>query len=85
MKIGDPQPGFYPGISYPPNPLFIQETFIERSLCDRYYCKYREYNRDQNRSLPDFPGGAVVKNLPANAGHVGSIPGPGRSHMLWSN
>ena len=29
----------------------------------------------------DFPGGAVVKNLPANAGDTGSIPGPGRSHM----
>ena len=33
----------------------------------------------------DFPGGAVVKNPPANAGHTGSIPGPGRSHMPWSN
>ena len=33
----------------------------------------------------DFPGGAVVKNPPANAGDMGSIPGPGRSHMLWSN
>ena len=32
--------------------------------------------------MEDFPGGAVVKNLPASAGHardVGSIPGPGRS------
>ena len=28
-----------------------------------------------------FPGGAVVKNLPANAGDTGSIPGPERSHM----
>ena len=26
-----------------------------------------------------FPGGSVVKNLPANAGDVGSIPGLGRS------
>ena len=33
----------------------------------------------------DFPGGTVVKNLPANAGDTGSIPGPGRSHMLPSN
>ena len=23
----------------------------------------------------------MVKNLPANAGHMGLIPGPGRSHM----
>ena len=26
-----------------------------------------------------FPGGSVVKNLPPNAGDVGSIPGLGRS------
>ena len=25
------------------------------------------------------------KNLPANAGDMGSSPGLGRSHMLWSN
>ena len=36
-------------------------------------------------SFGDFPGGAVVKNPPANAGDTGSIPGPGRSHMLQSN
>ena len=28
----------------------------------------------------DFPGGAVVKNPPANAGDTGSSPDPGRSH-----
>ena len=33
----------------------------------------------------DFPGGAVVKNPPANAGDMGSSPGPGGSHMPWSN
>ena len=33
----------------------------------------------------DFPGGTVVKNLPANAGDTGLSPGPGRSHMPWSN
>ena len=32
-----------------------------------------------------FPGGAVVKNLPANAGDTGSNPGPGTSHMPQSN
>ena len=32
-----------------------------------------------------FPGGTGVKNLPANAGNMGSSPGPGRSHMLQSN
>ena len=32
-----------------------------------------------------FPGGAVVRNPPANAGDTGSSPGSGRSHMLQSS
>ena len=32
-----------------------------------------------------FPGGAVVENLPANAGDTGSSPGLGKSHMPRSN
>ena len=27
--------------------------------------------------LRDFPGGPVVKNLPSNAGDMGSVPGGG--------
>ena len=37
------------------------------------------------RKTVGFPGGTVIKNLPANAGDTGSIPGPGRSHMPRSN
>ena len=29
--------------------------------------------------VKSFPGGSVVKNLPANSGDAGSIPGSGRS------
>ena len=29
--------------------------------------------------MPSFSDGLVVKNPPANAGHMGSIPGLGRS------
>ena len=36
-------------------------------------------------SVQDFPGGPMVKNLSANAGDVGSIPGVGRPHMLWGS
>ena len=32
-----------------------------------------------------FPGGAVVESPPANAGDMGSSPGPGGSHMPWSS
>ena len=29
----------------------------------------------------DFPGGPVVKNLPAKVADMGSIPGLGRTHI----
>ena len=37
------------------------------------------------KNILGFPGGTVVENPPANAGHMGSSPGPGRSHMPRSN
>ena len=33
----------------------------------------------------DFPGGPLVKNLPANAGHTGCIPSLERLDMPWDN
>ena len=36
----------------------------------------------KRNEVPEFPGGAVDRNLPANAGDVSSIPGLGRSHTL---
>ena len=39
----------------------------------------------KNPSSRGFPGGSMVKDLPANAGDTGWIPDPGRSHMPWSN
>ena len=35
--------------------------------------------------MKDFLSGPVVENLPANAGDMGSIPGPGIFHMPWAN
>ena len=32
-------------------------------------------------AVNDFPGGTVDRNLPANAGDTGSVPGLGRLHM----
>ena len=40
---------------------------------------------ESKKMIQGFPGGAVVKNLPANAGDTGLSPGPGRSHMPQSN
>ena len=38
---------------------------VTASKCPQFKCPTR-----------DFPGGKVVKNTPANAGHMGSSPGP---------
>ena len=38
-----------------------------------------------NWTYGGFPGGAVIKNPPANAGDTGSSPGLGRSHMPRSD
>ena len=44
-----------------------------------------EYNGIAIWDCEGFPGGAVVKNPPANAGDTGSSPGLGRSHMPGSS
>ena len=33
----------------------------------------------------DFPGGPVVRNLPASAGEMGLIPGLERFHVPWGS
>ena len=39
----------------------------------------------KSRMTRDFPSGAVVGSVPANAGNTGSMPGLGRSYMPRSN
>ena len=46
---------------------------------------YTPNNWKQDLKERDSPGGPVVKNLSANAGDRGLIPGLGRSHMPWGN
>ena len=49
-------------------------------------CHMAKSKRRLHKSMArDFPGGAVVKNPPANAGDTGLSPGLGRSHMLLSS
>ena len=47
--------------------------------------KFQNHNMLIKNIKLDFPGGVVVKNPPANAADMGSIPGLGRSHMPRSN
>ena len=60
------------------------ETSREKQLGEIERVQGRE-NTTKNDEYQGFPGGAVVRNPPANAGHMGSSPGPGRSHMPRSN
>ena len=49
------------------------------------FSKVLGYKPAFKNKLCGFPDGAVVENLPANAGDTGSSPGLGGSHMPWSN
>ena len=47
-----------------------------------YYTRtYMFYKTLVKTNEVDFPGGPVVRSLPANAGDMGLIPGLGRFHM----
>ena len=58
-----------------------------RPLKNIYFQEHAENNllKFCIKKFRGFPGGAVVENLPANAGDTGSSPGLGRSHMPRSN
>ena len=49
--------------------------------CKLLYLKVGNYFK----TFRDFPGGPAVKNLPASAGDMGSIPGLRRFRVLWDN
>ena len=55
------------------------------SLPDNKAYKTLDTTLSFQRIIEGFPGGSVVENPPANAGHTGSIPGPEIPHMLGSN
>ena len=70
-----------------PKQTFLQRRHTDVQQTHEMMCNIAHYQRNENQNYNEggFPGGSVVKNLPANAGDMGSIPDPGRSHMQWSN
>lgn len=64
-------------------------TSREKNHVDRIFLRYDVMRMtfyvygfiSPNRKLQDFPGGSVVKNLPAKVGDTDSIPGPGGFYM----
>ena len=51
----------------------------------QYLRQWPSENYSFKEFLEDFPGGTVDRNPPTNAGARGSVTGPGRFHMMWSN
>ena len=85
-----------PATAHPSIHLFIQETHPEPMLgsvltwslltLELIFKIILEFSTMVIKKLDwGFPGGAVVENLPADAGDTGSSPGLGRSHMPRSN
>ena len=64
------------------NKLEILNSNINDSIIGNWY---KHTNKKIKKKKRGFPGGAMVENLPANAGDTGSSPGLGRSHMPRSN
>ena len=69
-----------------PSPVFLPgESHGQKSLAGYSPWGRKEsdtteqLNSNESECNQDFPGGSEVKNLPANAGDAGSIPGSGRS------
>ena len=52
------------------------------SCCSLFVTEFLQVKH--KKLIRGFPGGAVVGSPPANAGDMGSGPGPGGSHMPWS-
>ena len=60
-------------------------THMIHLKCVHFVIHHINKLKNKNHIIGGFPGGAVVENLPANAGDTGSSPGLGRSHMPRSN
>ena len=68
---------------------YLQEVETE-FICRATISVTLENNKERSSSdeiswARGFPGGAVVKNLPSNAGDMVSNAGPGRSHIPQSS
>ena len=58
------------------------KEFPKRNVNTDVYALFGKKNHNYKNVL-GFPGGSVVKHLPASTGDMGFIPDPGRSHVLW--
>ena len=63
---------------------FMSHTFSMKQLAPAVVGRRQPQTREK-REIWGFPGGSVIKNLPAKARDMGSSQDLGRSHMPQSN
>ena len=76
------------GEGYMESPLFLTTACESKLSLYKFQLKTKGHSVMSiipQKKMQGFPGGAVVKNPPANAGDMGSSADPGRSHMSRSN
>ena len=64
---------------------YYPEANPQQSAHEAEYTHIHKSSQTQEPAVWDFPGGPAVKSLLANAGNMGSISDPGKSHMLWGS
>ena len=72
------------GLSLTPEPANLKR-YLSTLLKSEVFLLFQDWEIVIKEVMPDIPGGPVVKNLSANAGDVGWIPGSGRFHTPWGN
>ena len=64
----------------------ISNLLLAKRLCKIIlFCRLMIIYLENIMEYEGFPDSSLVKNLPANAGDMDSIPGPGRYHMVRNN
>ena len=74
-----------PHHSWDPRPTQANNDTRVSSHCPACYRIQPRPTSLKTSSYRGFPGGLVVKNLPANAGDVALIPGSRRAHVSQSS
>lgn len=66
--------------------LSLQSSHFNGLLTGFVYSSFKDLTLNVFKTkLVEFSGDTMDKHPPTNAGDVGSIPGPGRVHVPWSN
>ncbi|KAB0358423.1 hypothetical protein FD754_002579 [Muntiacus muntjak] len=67
------------------NGSWLTKVHLDKTQQNNVEHKVETFSGICKKLMVELPNGSVVRNLPANARDMGSIPGLGRFHMPWGN